>query len=46
MYSPKDIDLVIQGTENMLTHAKDYYRNFFGYGEGDQMSLDPNNWSL
>jgi hypothetical protein len=46
MYSHKHNDILIEGTDNLLKHATDYYKNLFGPGEGNKMSLDPNIWSI
>jgi hypothetical protein len=46
MYSLKHNDILIEGTDNLLKHATDYYKNLFGPGEGNKMSLDPNIWSI
>jgi hypothetical protein len=36
----------IEGTDNLLKHATDYYKILFGLGEGNKMSLDSNIWSI
>jgi hypothetical protein len=44
MYSVKDNDLIIQGTNNLLNHATEFYKKLFGPGEGNKMRLDSNIW--
>jgi hypothetical protein len=45
MYSFQNDGTLIQGTDNLLTHTTSYYKNLFGAGEGDKMSLDPLIWT-
>jgi hypothetical protein len=34
----------VEGNENLLRHATDYYKTLFGPGEGNTIPLDPNLW--
>jgi mannosylglycoprotein endo-beta-mannosidase len=46
MYSLKKDDVNIQGTTDLLEHALEYYKGLFGPGEGNNMALDANIWSV
>jgi hypothetical protein len=46
MYSLKKDDINIQGTSDLLDHATEYYKALFGPGEGNNMALDANIWSV
>lgn len=39
-------DVVIEGTENLLRHATDFYKELFGPANGNMFHLDPNTWSI
>jgi hypothetical protein len=34
----------IEGDDNLLKHATEYYKELFGKGSGDNFALDPNFW--
>lgn len=38
-------DVVIEGTQNLLRHAADFYKELFGPANGNMFHLDPNTWS-
>jgi hypothetical protein len=46
MYSQKKDDTNIQDTSDLLDHATEYYKALFGLGEGNNMALDANIWSV
>jgi mannosylglycoprotein endo-beta-mannosidase len=46
MYSLKKDDTNIQDTSDLLDHATEYYKPLFGLGEGNNMALDANIWSV
>jgi hypothetical protein len=46
MYSLKKDDINIQDTTDLLEHASEYYKGLFGPGEGNNMALDANIWSV
>lgn len=39
-------DVVIEGTENLLRHGTDFYKELFGPANGNMFHLDPNTWSI
>jgi hypothetical protein len=46
MYSLKKDDINIQSTSDLLDQATEYYKVLFGPGEGNNMALDANIWSM
>jgi hypothetical protein len=36
----------IEGDDNLLRHATEYYKNLFGPGEGNVFPLDPDLWGV
>jgi hypothetical protein len=40
----KDGEVNIEGTENLLKHAMDFYKNLFGPAPGNLMRLDDSLW--
>jgi hypothetical protein len=45
IFSLKHGDSVIQGDEELLTHATDFYRNLFGHVEDSGVRLSGDIWS-
>src|SRR3954469_4761261 len=37
-------DEVIEGTDNLLSHATDFYKNLFGPAPGNMLAMDPIIW--
>lgn len=44
IFNLQDGDNNIQGTDNLLQHATEYYKFLFGRAEGNAFELDPNLW--
>ena len=38
-------DVVVEGTENLIKHATEYYKKLFGPAPGNMFRLDPDLWS-
>ena len=39
-------EILIEGIENLIQHATEYYKELFGPAPGNMFQLDPNLWSL
>ena len=46
IHSLKAGDAEIEGTNNLIAHATEYYKNPFGPGSGNLFHLDPDTWSV
>ncbi|XP_073360631.1 uncharacterized protein [Aegilops tauschii subsp. strangulata] len=45
IHSVKVGDVEIEGTDNLITHATEFYKNFFGPAPGNEFHMDPNTWA-
>jgi hypothetical protein len=45
LVSLKQNDVIIQGNDNLLQHATNYYKNIFGPTVGNLIPFDPNMWN-
>jgi hypothetical protein len=45
MFSLKENDILIEGTDNLISHATAYYKNLFGPAPGNILDFDPNMWN-
>ena len=45
IHSLKAGKVEIEGTDNLITHATDFYKELFGPAQGNHFHLDPNTWS-
>jgi hypothetical protein len=44
MFSLKENDILIEGTDNLISHATAYYKNLFGLAPGNILDFDANMW--
>jgi mannosylglycoprotein endo-beta-mannosidase len=44
MFSLKENDILIEGTNNLISHATTYYKNLFGPAVGNILEFDANMW--
>jgi hypothetical protein len=45
IYSLQDGDRNVTGDEELLKHVTEFYKNLFGPGVGDMLTLDPELWA-
>ena len=45
IHALKASEVEIEGTDNLITHATEFYKDLFGPAQGNQFHLDPDAWS-
>ena len=46
MHSLNVGDTIIEGTDNLLAHATDFYKNLFGPAPGNLFKMEQDSWGV